>query len=241
MNYYRSSELYHYGIKGQKWGVRRYQNEDGTLTSAGQKKYRIDASVGRTGRTTEEVNAGLKAYNTLSRTSLSDDQKNKIISLLNEMAVSSRNVANGARALDIGYDITSRANDALIQWRVDRKTSDTVLSLFYDAAEIADNNVKYNQADLQRRLNAEMATVYNREAKEEEEKRKKDAENRRISEMARINKKYNTVSDSSKSLGKQKVITALSKIGKTAARTVTANATKLISKGKALIKNLFKK
>ena len=33
-------ELMHYGIKGQKWGVRRYQNEDGSLTSAGRKKYR---------------------------------------------------------------------------------------------------------------------------------------------------------------------------------------------------------
>jgi len=33
------NELYHHGIKGQKWGVRRYQNEDGTLTSAGKKRY----------------------------------------------------------------------------------------------------------------------------------------------------------------------------------------------------------
>ena len=33
-----SNELYHHGIKGQKWGVRRYQNEDGTLTSAGKKR-----------------------------------------------------------------------------------------------------------------------------------------------------------------------------------------------------------
>ena len=32
-------ELYHHGIKGQKWGVRRYQNKDGTLTPAGKKKY----------------------------------------------------------------------------------------------------------------------------------------------------------------------------------------------------------
>ena len=32
-------ELYHHGIKGQKWGVRRYQNEDGSLTDAGKKRY----------------------------------------------------------------------------------------------------------------------------------------------------------------------------------------------------------
>lgn len=31
-------ELYHYGIKGQKWGVRRYQNKDGSLTPAGRKR-----------------------------------------------------------------------------------------------------------------------------------------------------------------------------------------------------------
>lgn len=33
------SELQHYGIKGMKWGVRHYQNKDGTLTSAGKKRY----------------------------------------------------------------------------------------------------------------------------------------------------------------------------------------------------------
>lgn len=33
------NELYHHGIKGQKWGVRRYQNYSGTLTEAGKKRY----------------------------------------------------------------------------------------------------------------------------------------------------------------------------------------------------------
>lgn len=32
------NELYHYGVKGQKWGIRRYQNQDGTLTELGKRR-----------------------------------------------------------------------------------------------------------------------------------------------------------------------------------------------------------
>ena len=38
----RSDELYHYGKKGMKWGVRRYQNKDGSLTDAGKRRYAQD-------------------------------------------------------------------------------------------------------------------------------------------------------------------------------------------------------
>ena len=34
-----STELYHYGVKGMKWGVRRYQNYDGSYTRAGLKRF----------------------------------------------------------------------------------------------------------------------------------------------------------------------------------------------------------
>lgn len=43
-NYYNPDELYHHGVKGMKWGVRRYQNKDGSLTTAGKKKQIMDDS-----------------------------------------------------------------------------------------------------------------------------------------------------------------------------------------------------
>lgn len=45
MNDYRAyvefgyNDIYHHGIKGQRWGIRRYQNPDGSLTPAGEKRY----------------------------------------------------------------------------------------------------------------------------------------------------------------------------------------------------------
>lgn len=35
----KKNDICHHGIKGQKWGLRRYQNPDGTLTDLGRKRY----------------------------------------------------------------------------------------------------------------------------------------------------------------------------------------------------------
>lgn len=44
---YESTYLAHYGVKGQKWGIRRYQNEDGSLTSAGKERYAVSLGGNR--------------------------------------------------------------------------------------------------------------------------------------------------------------------------------------------------
>ena len=55
-----SNELYHWGILGMKWGVRRYQNKDGSLTDAGKRRY-VSAFVG-----------GVKSY-------LKKQKRNKVL------------------------------------------------------------------------------------------------------------------------------------------------------------------
>lgn len=65
-----SYELYHHGIQGQKWGIRRYQNPDGTLTAAGRHR----AKQGIRAKYTAE-NAKKGAKNSMTKFARERNQK----------------------------------------------------------------------------------------------------------------------------------------------------------------------
>jgi len=69
MNYIYNSELYHHGILGQKWGVRRYQNSDGSLTDEGRIRY---------GRSNGSKKFLKDALNDLNSTRGRDEYRNRL-------------------------------------------------------------------------------------------------------------------------------------------------------------------
>ena len=84
--WYDSNELYHYGIKGMKWGVRRYQNPDGSMTEKGIKWYNqisareVSASKGKHGKKVLDKYEKLKT----SEQKRADKQRDDIHQRLNQ-------------------------------------------------------------------------------------------------------------------------------------------------------------
>lgn len=86
-----SDYLSHYGIKGMKWGIRRYQNKDGTLTAEGRKHYGSNSSI---------YSKGSKFYRISTRKEESEKNNYKYVSKLE----TDRNYYKGIYAQDIMFD-----------------------------------------------------------------------------------------------------------------------------------------
>lgn len=69
------SDLYHHGIKGQRWGVRRFQNPDGTLTASGKERYRASRNIIRNRPYTNSVNTVVKSLSGSDKKLLGADLK----------------------------------------------------------------------------------------------------------------------------------------------------------------------
>lgn len=77
--FYESTYLEHHGIKGQKWGQRRFQNDDGSYTPEGRERYRKSSgSSKKSGDATSAVKKVGKAMDKLRKDSVKDGPKKTI-------------------------------------------------------------------------------------------------------------------------------------------------------------------
>lgn len=133
-----SNYIMHHGIKGQRWGVRRFENPDGTLTDAGKRRYRdaissrVDAARNKVRQTREDIqrakyekrrNAALtskkakvvlKNADTLSDKELRE-KLNRLQMEQNLRDLDSKNTAWGVRFMkDMGNQAAKQAVGAII-------------------------------------------------------------------------------------------------------------------------------
>ena len=81
-----STYLYHHGIKGQKWGVRRYQNLDGSLTNAGKKRRYSDNEIKEARKNLEDSRQKfLKAKQDYDNTSISSKKYDNISKIYKQL------------------------------------------------------------------------------------------------------------------------------------------------------------
>lgn len=127
MNY-----VQHHGIKGQKWGVRRFQNTDGSLTAEGKKRYSTsdyEQAIGKTKTAGKVVNEAKTLNNTAKKlndpvverrirknaTEMSDIELQKRVQRLNmednytRMMMQRENLERGRTFVDKALDVSTIA------------------------------------------------------------------------------------------------------------------------------------
>lgn len=110
-----NGELYHWGIKGMKWGVRRYQNKDGSLTPAGKKrKAKLEAELKQLGGKKKDHSTATKSVSEMTNKEL---QKYTARMQLEKNYYDAQNQLNNAKPKQVskGQKIVEKLlNDAVI-------------------------------------------------------------------------------------------------------------------------------
>lgn len=114
-NYYNPTVIQHYGVLGMKWGVRRYQNSDGTLTAAGKKrKQKQEIKAEKKDRAAASKNRRQLSDEELSKRIKRLEQEKKLKNLTDEDVSPGRTAAKNFLKTTGGRVLTTAAVGALV-------------------------------------------------------------------------------------------------------------------------------
>lgn len=119
-----TNELYHHGIKGMHWGVRRYQNEDGTLTAAGKRRNRAEDRAARKSAKEQRM------WNAKNASQLSDEELvNQIVRLQREKQLKDLTDQAVAPGRKRAKDFLQRNGEQILATAITAATTATVSGL----------------------------------------------------------------------------------------------------------------
>lgn len=146
-----TNELYHHGILGQKWGVRRFQNKDGSLTNAGEKRY-SDGYAGRLGEASDRFKAKAeKALTNRGRVKAIKDQYDL------------KKMARGAEAISKEKTLVGKAKAAFGD-SAKQRSHQTESEKNKAIAEQSTNRLQSAYADIAAYNEAQLAKTYEKRA-----------------------------------------------------------------------------